>query len=278
MATVITATDGPSAYISLIKQVIANGRRRAPRNEKTRDLGLTVVEIANPRRAYPVGVGRGLNRRIVAAEAVQLVGAFSDPELLGPSFEPFKEADGRFWGAYGDRMGAQLIDVVRKLRHDPNTRQAVITLWNPLLDNVPFKHDYPCTLALTFSVSDDDKLDLDVVMRSQDIWLGTPYDWGQFTILMQTVATLTERAVGTYRHTTLSTHIYERNVATAFEKIHDEPEEVADDTFPAGLARPTDTPFAAIRRCRQLPYVGGYYLASEHWFRDALRVDILQAG
>lgn len=271
MATVIYAEDGPTAYLDLVRTVIEKGRQRAPRNEQTRDLGLTVVEIANPRRAYPVGVGRGLNRRIVAAEAVQLVGAFSDPDLLGPSFEPYKEADGRLWGAYGDRIRYQLVDVVRKLKHDHDTRQAVISLWDPTLDNVPFKLDYPCTLVLTFSLGERG-IDLDVVMRSQDVWLGTPYDWAQFSVLLMTVAELVGQPVGTYRHTTLSTHIYERNVVQALEKLHGEPEEVGDAAFPPGLAWHTESALDVIWKCRQLPYVDRPYRNAEHWHRDALGV------
>lgn len=270
MATLITAPDGPTAYLELVRTVIKNGVKRSPRNQATRDLGMTVVEIERPRRATPMGVGRGLNRHIMAAEAVQLVGAFSDANLMPPSFEPYKEADGRFWGAYGDRIGYQLVDVVRKIRHDPATRQAVISLWNPHLDNVPFKNDYPCTLTLTFSTDEDGYVDMDVVMRSQDVWLGTPYDWCQFSVLQQTVATLTERECGTYRHTTLSTHIYERDIAKALEKLHDEPEEVEDDSYPRGLARAGDTPMQTIQRTRQIPYVDRAYVVNEHWFRDAI--------
>lgn len=271
MATVIYGEDGPAAYLNLVRQVIKDGRKRAPRNESTRDLGLTVVEILNPRRAYPVGVGRGLNRRIVAAEAVQLVGAFSDPDLLGPSFDPYKEADGRLWGAYGDRIRYQLVDVVRKLKHDHDTRQAVISLWDPALDNVPFKHDYPCTLVLTFSLGERG-VDLDVIMRSQDVWLGTPYDWGQFSVLLMTVAELVGQPVGTYRHTTLSTHIYERNVEEARVKLHAQPEEVGDASFPPGLAWRTESALDTVLKCRGLPYVDKPYRNFEHWYRDALGV------
>lgn len=270
MATMITAMDGPTAYLSLVHDVIKNGVKRSPRGQATRDLGYTVVEIDRPRRATPLGVGRGLNRHIMAAEAVQLVGAFSDANLMPATFEPYKEADGRFWGAYGDRIGWQMVDVVRKLKHDHDTRQAVISLWNPLLDNVPFKNDYPCTLSLTFSTDEDGYLNLDVIMRSNDVWLGTPHDWCQFSVLQQTVATLTDRECGLYRHTALSTHIYERDVAKALEKLHDEPEEVSVDSFPRGLARSGDTPMETIQRTRQIPYVDRAFTAHEHWFRDAI--------
>jgi hypothetical protein len=271
MATLITAPDGPSAYLELVSRCVKDGVVRSSRNGPTRDLGLTIIEIGQPHRAYPVGVGRGLNRRIVAAEAVQLVGAFSDPDLLGMSFEPYREADGRFWGAYGDRIGYQLGDVVRKIKSSPDTRQAIIALWNPLLDAVPFKQDYPCTLSLTFSVGTNGHLDLDVVMRSNDVWLGTPYDWGQFTIMQQAVATLVDRRAGVYRHVAQSMHVYERNIPDALSKLHAEPEEVGDASFPPGLARKSDTPFDLIRRCRTLPYVDGHYLHSEQWYRNAVK-------
>lgn len=269
MATVVYMEDGPSGYRRLVELVHDSGVKRAPRGEATRDLGLTVIEVENPRRAFPLGTGRGLSRRVAAAEAVQLVGGFSDPDLLPPSFDPYREADGRFWGAYGDRIGYQLLDVVAKLKRDPATRQAVIQLWKPELDNVPFKHDYPCTLSIGFSVDDAGHLAVDVVMRSSDVWLGIPYDFFQFTTLQLTVATLIGRDVGAYRHTTLSLHLYERDI-DKIKTLHKRPEVVEDDSFPGGLARNGDSALLAKQRCRRLPYVDGHYLPGEHWFRNAL--------
>lgn len=270
MATLIRTEDGPSAYLELVKAVRDHGVKRSPHGEATRDLGLTVIEIENPYRATPLGVGRGLSRAIMAAETVQLVGAFSDASLMPTGFEPYKEADGRFWGAYGDRIGYQLLEIVRKLKQDPNTRQAIVSLWNPMLDNIPFKHDYPCTLGMGFSTNDAGQLDIDVMMRSNDVWLGVPYDWCQFSVMQQTVASLLGRDVGVYRHVVLSMHMYERDVVKTFEKLHTEPEEIETDAFPRSLARPSDSPLQVIQRCRQLPYVDGHYVPSEHWYRNAL--------
>jgi len=272
VATVITALDGPTAYLALIDRIRRVGVHRSPRGEETRDLGYTVLEIEDPTRATPLGVGRGVSRNIIAAEAVQLVGAFSDPGLLpGASFAPYRERDGRFWGAYGDRIGYQLLDVVHKLKTDASTRRAVISLWDPRLDNVDYKNDYPCTVMLQFEHDDDGRLCLNVIMRSNDAWLGTPYDLAQFSVLLQTAATLVGRPVGWYRHTALSLHLYERDVIKTFEKLHTEPEEVAGDSFPRGLARPGDTALQAIQRIRKLPYVDGHYLVQEHWYREALK-------
>jgi thymidylate synthase len=141
-----------------------------------------------------------------------------------------------FYGAYGVRIGSQLNDVVRKLSHDRDTRQAVITLWSPELDNRPGHRDYPCTVMLHAAIIDD-KLELTTTMRSQDIWLGTPFDVFQFTQLQQTVARACNVTPGTYRHITLSTHLYETNLPDVDRLTRD----VKDEWQPAGIGRPGDS-------------------------------------
>jgi hypothetical protein len=127
----------------------------------------------------------------------------------------------------------------------------VLTLWSPERDNEPGKRDYPCTVALMFWL-DDDALCALTVMRSQDVWLGTPYDWFQFTQLQLTLARVLGIPPGIYRHVTTSTHLYVKDVEAARKLVSDwyapggpadEPREVQ----PAGLGRPGDD-FTEIQR------------------------------
>lgn len=211
--TIIEIETGVSGYADLVNHVLKNGTRRDPRGIATLDAGWTTVVMRDVQRALPLGIGRNVNRRIAAVEALQLMGAFSDPALTiaaSKNFAQFTEPNGTFHGAYGKRIGTQLAYVLRKLKHDRDTRQAVITLWDADMDNIPDKKDYPCTTALIFSLIDD-RLELNVTMRSQDVWLGTPYDWFQFTQLQQTAAKLLDVWPGIYRHTTVSTHLYSTN-------------------------------------------------------------------
>lgn len=212
MATVMfTAPTGRLAYPSILAAVIAGGYARKARNLPTIDLGPTLIELDSPYNALPVGVGRNLSRRVAAAEAVQLIGAFSDPKLLfaaSPNFQRYAEDDGHFHGAYGVRIGEQLACAYDKLRDDPDTRQAVIILWDPKLDNDGGHRDYPCTLTLVFSRGSKGFLELDVTMRSNDVWRGFPYDIFQFTQLQLTLARALGWEPGTYRHHALSFHLY----------------------------------------------------------------------
>ena len=86
--------------------------------------------------------------------------------------------------AYGYRIqhmfGFDQWEFVKDLiMKDPNTRQAVIHIKDA--SNKPTK-DTPCTVYLQFFLRDN-KLNLSVPMRSNDIWMGVPYDMFSFCFL-----------------------------------------------------------------------------------------------
>lgn len=267
----IEIENGVVGYADVVNYVIKHGERRAPRGLPTLDAGELTVIMYDVSRSLPLGVCRDVNRRVAAAEAVQLIGGFSDPRLLitaSPNFQRFLEPDTqRFYGAYGDRVRLQVPAALHKLRADPATRQAVITLWDPWLDNLPGHRDYPCTVALHFELKND-QLHLRTTMRSQDVWLGSPYDWFQFTQLQQTAARALGVSPGPYRHTTWSTHIYEADVERV-EWLR--PAVGPPEWQPRGLGSVEDNFHSIMMRARTLPYSDIPTMTmSECWYRDQL--------
>lgn len=210
MATLIKIED-MYEYRTVLDRVMT-GAPTSPREKLTRDLGPTLIEVANPRVGFVGGVGRGISPRVAAVEALQLICGFHDPDLMvwaSRNFQVFQEAPGApFYGAYGRRVGRQLYAAVDKLREDPETRQAVVTLWDPDLDNDRHHLDYPCTVGFGLRIRDG-VLDMWTSMRSNDAWLGLPYDVFQFTQLQLTVAHVLDVPAGRYVHFAASLHIYE---------------------------------------------------------------------
>lgn len=214
MAAFIELPNLRDGYVSLVEHVVRTGRQTAPRGQPTLEVNDVTFTVSDLSDTLPIGVGRDLNTVVAALEALQLIGEISTPSLLvaaSSQFANYREDDGQFWGAYGLRVGTQVSSVVDKLVSDAQTRQAVVTLWNPAMDNVPGKRDYPCTVALGFRLVDD-RLDMSVLMRSNDVWLGVAYDVFVFTQLQWTLARWLEVEPGTYTHTAWSLHIYERDV------------------------------------------------------------------
>jgi thymidylate synthase len=202
-------------YAQIAHDVATHGDRTSPRGQTTYEVQGATIVLYNPAESLPVGINRGLNTAIAAAEALQLIGGVSYPDLMvkvAANFDQFRD-DGTFHGAYGPRVRPQLPVIVDRLKRDPATRQAIIVLWDPLHDLfVQDSKDYPCTIALQFVIRGGE-LHMHTFMRSNDVWWGLPYDVFQFTQLQFTVANALGIPVGWYWHHANSLHIYERNLA-----------------------------------------------------------------
>lgn len=99
------------------------------------------------------------------------------------------------------------------LKADPNSRQAVIHIKEP---NPEKTKDLPCTVALQYFIRDG-KLYATTYMRSNDIWLGFPYDVFTFTCLQIKMAFELGVGIGSYTHIAGSLHLYSRNVQSTSE-------------------------------------------------------------
>lgn len=169
--------------------------------------------------------GRALSKSYAAGEFIWYMSGEDSVERIQAyslKYRDFAEEDGAAWGAYGKRMqrtahGNQLEYALRCLSKHGNTRQCVISLWWPgdlwraeALD----KKDLPCTLSLQF-IRRGHQLHLITTMRSNDLWLGFPYDVFCFTTLQKLMANELGLEYGMYRHQVGSMHIYDRNIADA---------------------------------------------------------------
>lgn len=219
---IINIPDGVNGYVDLVKHVLEHGKEAAPRGMKTREIEDAVIRIDDVRNTLPLGVGRGTVPGIGAVEACQLIAGVSTPDLviaIGPQFKNYAEDNGIFHGAYGLRTKNQYGKIVERLKADPDTRQAVVTIWNPELDLLEKKRDYPCTILHQFRIRDN-KLNMTVFMRSNDVWLGAAYDFFQFTRVQLAMANILGVEPGKYVHHVGSLHIYEQHYESADKLKH----------------------------------------------------------
>ena len=100
----------------------------------------------------------------------------------------------------------QLDKVVAQLKANPETRQAAISIYDGKeISN--YKYDTPCTYAVQFTIVND-KLNMCVTMRSNDLWYGFCNDQYQFSKLQALVCNRTGYDIGTYYHFAHNLHIY----------------------------------------------------------------------
>ena len=107
---------------------------------------------------------------------------------------------------YQWERGHQLDKVVQQLKDNPNTRQAAISIYDGKEIN-KYRKDTPCTYAVQFTVLDN-KLNMCVVMRSNDLWFGFCNDQYQFSKLQEMVSKQLEIETGVYYHFAHNMHLY----------------------------------------------------------------------
>ena len=125
------------------------------------------------------------------------------------------------WGSVNSNYGwqwernNQLDKVIKLLSNNPKTRQAAISIYDAK-EMKSYKYDTPCTYAVQFTILDN-KLNMCVTMRSNDLWYGFCNDQYCFSKLQKLVADETGWPVGTYFHFAHNLHLYNNII----EKINE---------------------------------------------------------
>lgn len=111
---------------------------------------------------------------------------------------------------YQWKRNNQLDKVIDMLKNDPLTRRASISLYDGKeIDQ--YKKDTICTYAINFYIDADNRLSMQVMMRSNDLVYGFCNDQYCFSELQKIVAKELNRQVGKYYHYVCNMHIYERH-------------------------------------------------------------------
>ena len=101
----------------------------------------------------------------------------------------------------------QQIDyIIGLLRTKPNTRQAAISIYDCKEWNA-YTKDTPCTYAIQFTILNN-RLNMSVVMRSNDLWYGFCNDQYCFSMLQKMIADELKIEIGTYYHFAHNMHLY----------------------------------------------------------------------
>lgn len=197
-------------YLTVCKDLL-----KAPRVGNTQEL-LDVKLVLTDITQNIVSV-RGISPSYLCGELLWYFNGMNSMEFIS-RFSKFWEHisdDGKTSNsAYGYLMQTafgfdQIETVIKLLKHDPNSRRAVINLNTPH-KGVLITKDEPCTIALQFRIRKGN-LDCTAMMRSNDIWFGTPYDIAFFTELQKYIAQRLGVGYGWYTHFATSLHMYDRD-------------------------------------------------------------------
>ena len=217
----LSADSASELFAVACSTILREGRTVAPRGMATRELMGVHLRLVHPRRRLVAAPpARILNPAFAAAETVWILSGSDAPWIYTYNQRLTEFADdGVLRGAYGPRLRHwggnldQLDRVSRLLEGDPDTRRAVIQLYDPGRDRNVHR-DVPCTLGYRFYLRHG-RLDMHTSMRSQDLWLGFGYDIFAATVLQEIMAGWVGAELGSYQLHVDSLHLYDEHLDLA---------------------------------------------------------------
>jgi len=216
----LTNDSATGLFTDACRAVTSIGDTVSPRGMATMEVLGAHLCLTQPRRRFvdapPVRV---LNPAFAVAEALWILSGSDAGWIFKYNRRLRRYADGGVLrGAYGPRMrrwaGIDQLDSVRRLlARDPDSRQAVVQLYDPQRDTRGHR-DVPCTLGYRFYLRRG-LLHMHTTMRSQDLWLGFPYDIFTATLIQELLAGWLDVGVGQYHHYVDSLHLYAEHIDAA---------------------------------------------------------------
>lgn len=113
----------------------------------------------------------------------------------------------------------QLANVIDLINNDPNSRRILMTSYNP--EQAEEGVLYPChSITIQFNV-EDDYLDMFCYNRSQDLFLGVPYNIASSSLLLTLIANITNKTPRFLYMTMGDVHIYQCHKDNVKTQLHD---------------------------------------------------------
>jgi thymidylate synthase len=206
--------------IKAYKYILARGTSTKPSKGDAREISGVLLKLSAPRARLSRSESRGLLFSCLGELLWILAGSnsLSFIQHYIPRYDKYSDDKTTIFGAYGPRLFGESPDdqvsrVIQLLTNKPDSRQAVLQLFDRTDTLVPHK-DIPCTCTLQFFVRGG-RLHLLTSMRSNDAWLGLPHDVFTFTMLQELVARSLGMELGEYKHVVGSLHLYDVDHANA---------------------------------------------------------------
>lgn len=215
------------SFVHILQKILKEGSYVVTRGNEQIEILSQLLQIEKPHERVIVVPHRNNNIFALIAETMWVLGGRDDLAYLShylPRAIDFSD-DGTTWrAAYGPRLRNwngvdQFKEIARMLREDPNTKRAVMVIFNPQKDYVETK-DVPCNNWLHFMVRDG-QLHLNVTVRANDaVWGFGGINSFEWSILHEMMAFWTGNQIGHLSWFVGTVHVYKRHFKTAEKIIH----------------------------------------------------------
>jgi thymidylate synthase len=232
-------------YLDLLKDILENGEEKGDRTG-TGTLSVFGRQLRfDLRRGFPAVTTKKLAWKACVGELLWFIEGSSDerrlaeithgtiedvttiwtPNAQAPYWKPKAKFDGDLGRVYGVQWRDwdsidQLSNLIEGIKKDPNGRRHILSAWNVAeLDQMALP---PCHVMSQFYVSKG-QLSCHMYQRSQDVYLGAPFNIASYALLTHMVAQVCGMGVRELIISTGDTHLYNNHLEQVREQLTREP-------------------------------------------------------
>ena len=217
-------------YISLLENVIRNGVQKEDRTGTgTRSIFGWQMRF-DLSKGFPLLTTKKLHFKSIAYELLWFIRGDTNIEYLNKNgvsiWDEWADENGDLGPVYGSQWRSwptrdggsidQLLNVVKDIKNNPNSRRMIVSAWNP--EYVEEMALPPCHCLFQFYVANN-KLSCQLYQRSADIFLGVPFNIASYAILTYMIANVCDLSVGDFVHTLGDAHLYNNHFEQAKKQL-----------------------------------------------------------
>ncbi|KAK4836171.1 hypothetical protein QYF36_019452 [Acer negundo] len=139
---------------------------------------------------------------------------------LGPVYGfQWRHFGARYTDMHADYSGQgfdQLLDVIDKIKNNPDDRRIVLSAWNP--SDLKLMALPPCHMFAQFYVANGE-LSCQMYQRSADMGLGVPFNIASYSLLTYMIAHVCDLVPGDFIHVIGDAHVYRTHVRPLQEQL-----------------------------------------------------------
>ena len=133
-------------------------------------------------------------------------------------WDEWMQEDGTIGKAYGYQLAKykQVDNLIKTIKEDPTSRRMITTLWN--IEDLPEMALQPCAFQTLWNINKG-KLNCMLTIRSNDWFLGNPFNVAQYAALVHMIAQVTNYKPGRLTICINDAHIYENHIPQIQEQL-----------------------------------------------------------
>ena len=203
-------------YLSVANQILSNGDMRDNRT------GIRAISLPHVcmtfdlQDAFPILASKFVGFKTAIKELLWIWQMQSNDvrrlqDMGVHIWDEWMREDGTIGKAYGYQLAKykQVDNLIKTIKEDPTNRRMVVTLWN--IEDLPDMALQPCAFQTLWNINKG-KLNCMLTIRSNDWFLGQPFNVTQYAVLVHMIAQVTGYEPGQLTVCINDAHIYENHI------------------------------------------------------------------